>query len=89
MSRINNVAAARLSSADISGPKLLEMFKALEAQMASINSEMNYAQFQFVMDPNEMKEGDLIPEIHFSLRTYHGPIVGQPVEFEEGNQPSG
>ena len=88
MSRINQVAAARLSSGDISGPKLLEMFKALEAQMTAVNSEMNYAQFQFVTNPNEMKEGDLIPEIHFSLRTHHGPIIGQPVEFTEGDQPS-
>lgn len=81
MSRINQVAAALISSSPINGPLLLEMFKALEAQMSLLKAEGQFAQFQFV-DPTELKEGDIIPEIHLSLRTHKGPLILEPTDLK-------
>ena len=83
MSRINQLAAARLSSSQINGPKLLNMFEQLLAQMETLKAQGHFAQMQFVTDPQDMKPGDVIPEIHLSLRTYNGPIIGEPLEVEE------
>lgn len=79
MSKINEQAAARLASGP-GGPYLLEIFKGMEAQMAVWQSEGQFSQLQFVMDPTELKEGDLIPELHFSLRRYTGPIMSEEME---------
>lgn len=83
MSRINQLAAARLSSSKINGANLLAMFEQLIGQMEMLNAEGHFAQLQFVTSHNEMKPGDIIPEIHLSLRTYNGPIIGEPLEVEE------
>lgn len=83
MSNISPVAANRISTSEITGTKLLEMFKALEAQMKVIGADGHFAQMQFVGDPSELNDGDVIPEIHLSLRTYHGPLVARPTEFTD------
>ncbi len=83
MSKINNQAAARLTSAP-GGSYLLEIFKGMEVQMGVYNSEGQFSQLQFVGDPSELQIGDLIPELHFSLRRYTGPIISQPMEVVEG-----
>ena len=80
MSRINAGAAALINSSTITGPLLLEMFRALEVQMNLLKAEGQFAQFQFV-DPTDLKEGDIIPEIHLSLRTHKGPLVLEPTEL--------
>jgi len=81
MSKINKLAAMRISSSNISGPQLLEIFRGLEENMKKTGAEMEYAQFQFVVLPSEMKQGDLIPELHFVLRPYMPPLISEPVEF--------
>lgn len=85
MSNINPVAAHRMATSQITGEKLLQMFQALEQQMGILGADGQYAQMQFVSDPAEIKEGDVIPELHLSLRTYQGPMIGQPVQFDEGD----
>lgn len=81
MSSISPVAAVRISTSPINGLTLLEMFKALEAQMKLMNAEGQFAQFQFV-DGTELKDGDLIPEIHLSIRTYKGPLILEETEVK-------
>ena len=81
--RINPIAAARLSGSQITGPKLLAIFQALADQMDAIGAEGNFSQMQFITDPTELTEGDLVPEIHLSIRRYTGPILGAPLEVEE------
>lgn len=83
MSNISPVAANRISTSQINGARLLEMFKALEAQMKVANADGQFAQMQFIGDPSEVNEGDIIPELHLSLRTYHGPLIGNPTEFTD------
>jgi hypothetical protein len=85
MSNINVVAATALSAAP-GGAYLLEIFKGMEAQMEVMQSSGQFSQVQFVSDPNLMKPGDLIPELHFSLRSYDGPLlVDSKMEIEEGD----
>ena len=79
-SRINAVAAERLAAAP-GGGYLLEMFKGMEAQMAVMRSQGQFSQLSFVSDPNDLKAGDLIPELHFSLRVY----TGEAIEIIEGD----
>lgn len=85
MSRINPAAAARLSSSQLTGPGLLAMFQTLEEQMNVIQAEGNFVQFQFINDPGELQEGDLIPELHLSLRPYASQIVEQKATLVEGD----
>ncbi len=73
-SRINTFAAERLADAP-GGGYLLEMFKAMEAQMAVMQSQGQFSQLSFVSDTSELKEGDLIPELHFSLRVYTSEVL--------------
>ncbi len=73
MSKINKEAAERIKTSSLSGPVLLEMFEGLMAQMITLNADGNFAQFQFVGDTEELEDGDLIPELHLSLRRYHKP----------------
>ena len=72
MNEINEEAVNRIETSNINGISLLEMFKSLQYQMQVINAEGNFIQFEFI-EPGELKEGDLIPELHLSLRTYHEP----------------
>lgn len=84
VSRINAIAAERISSAPF-GSYLLEIFKGMEAQMAVMQSQGQFSQLSFVGDPSELKEGDLIPELHFSLRTYVGSEVLEE-DSDEGSE---
>ena len=81
---INKAAAERLSAAP-GGGYLLEMFKAMEAQMAVMQSQGQFSQLSFVSDPSELKEGDLIPELHFSLHVY----TSEELEVLEGDTDEG
>lgn len=76
MSKINSHASQRIASSDLSGPALLEIFKMIEAQMGVIESQGTFVQFSFIGDPTELKEGDLIPELHLSLRPFAGQLTG-------------
>jgi len=85
-SLINAEAAARISSGP-GGAYLIEIFKAMEVQMNVMQSQGQFSQMQFIgNDPNELKEGDLIPELHFSLRRYSGPILSEGMEVTEGDE---
>ncbi len=84
-SRINAVAAERIMTAPAGGKYLLEIFKGMEAQMAVMQSQGQFSQLQFVSDPSELKEGDLIPELHFTLRTYVGGVFEEDTD-EEGSE---
>lgn len=81
MSRINEHAAQRIVSSQLSGPALLEIFKMIEVQMGIIEAQGNFVQFSFVSNPEELKEGDLIPELHISLRPFVGNVVVNPGEI--------
>lgn len=75
MSKINQAAAVRIVTSLINGPSLLEIFKGIEAQMETLQSPGSFVAFQFLGDESELKDGDLIPEINFSLRRYEAPSV--------------
>lgn len=77
MTRINQIIADRIKGGAITGPALLQMFELLEAQMETVGAQGNFTQFQFVRDITELKEGDLIPEIHLSLR----PFSSEEIDF--------
>jgi hypothetical protein len=51
------------------------MFELLESQMEVLGAEGNFTQFQFVQGLGDLKEGDLIPEIHLSLRPYDSEAI--------------
>lgn len=81
MSRINEQAAQRIASNQLSGPALMEIFKMLELQMGVVEAQGNFVQFSFLGSPEELKEGDLIPELHLSLRPFTGHAVSSPGEL--------
>jgi len=81
MSRINTEAGQRIVSSQLSGPALLEIFKMIEVQMGVVQAQGNFVQFSFIGNPEELKEGDLIPEIHLSLRPFVGHVIGNPGEL--------
>ncbi len=81
MSRINTDAAQRIVSSQLSGPALLEIFKMIEVQMGVVEAQGNFVQFSFIGNPEELKEGDLIPEVHLSLRPFVGNVVVNPGEL--------
>ena len=73
MKLINKYAADRIKTNELSGPVLLSMFEGLQLQMETMGAEGNFVQYQFVGDPEELQDGDLIPELHLSLRRYIKP----------------
>lgn len=75
MSRISKACAERIRTASITGSTLLQMFELLEAQMETIGAEGNFTQFQFVQGLADLKEGDLIPEVHLSLRPFDSESI--------------
>jgi hypothetical protein len=82
-SRINVIAAERISSAPAGG-YLLEIFKGMEAQMVTMQSQGQFSQLSFIGSPDELKPGDLIPELHFSLREYVGEVIEEDEDTNEG-----
>lgn len=76
MSKINKIAADKIQTSALTGSALLQMFQLLEAQMETIGAEGQFIQFSFVSDLKDMKPGDLIPELHLSLR----PMVTEQIE---------
>lgn len=70
MSRINKTAAEKIRTNAITGSALLQMFELLETQMETLGADGQFIQFSFVSDLKDMKEGDLIPELHLSLRPF-------------------
>ena len=85
-SRINAIAAERIASAPF-GSYLLEIFKGMEAQMAVMQSQGQFSQLSFIGAPDELKEGDLIPELHFSLRVCTGgELFEEDTDTEERDE---
>lgn len=80
-SKINKATAARIATSEITGPTLLQMFQNIEAQMEVIGAQGNFIQFSFIGDPGEVKVGDLIPELHLSLRPHVGDIIMEDGEL--------
>jgi len=82
MSKINETAATKIKTSALSGSALLQMFQLLESQMETLGAEGQFTQFSFVSDISDMKEGDLIPELHLSLR----PFSTEQIDFaQNGN----
>jgi len=77
MSSINKASADKIRSSALSGSALLQMFELLETQMETIGAEGQFTQFSFVSDLNDMQPGDLIPELHLSLR----PVTTEQIEL--------
>lgn len=77
MTKINANAAAKIQGSAISGSSLLQMFQLLESQMETLGAEGQFTQFSFVSDLDDMKPGDLIPELHLSLR----PVTTEQIEL--------
>ncbi len=75
MSKINPASAERILSSEINGQTLLEIFKGIEAQMEILQAPGSFVAFQFLGEEGELKDGDLIPEINFSLRRYFAPTI--------------
>ena len=75
MAEISNVAKERMKEA-AGGEMLLQVFEAMSVQMALMESTGQFTQFQFV-DALELVEGDLIPEVHLSLRRFEGHAMPQ------------
>ena len=67
MSNINRDAAANLRDSTITGPAILQMFENLQTQMEVSGAQGVFTQMSFC---DEAQNGDLIPEISFSLRAY-------------------
>ena len=76
-SKINQAAATKIQSSALTGSSLLQMFELLEQQMETIGAEGHFTQFSFVSDLEDMKPGDLIPELHLSLR----PVTTEQIEL--------
>lgn len=79
MSKINKKAANKIKTSALSGSALLQMFELLEAQMGTLGAEGQFTQFSFVGDLDDMKPGDLIPELHLSLR----PVTSEQIELSK------
>ena len=75
MAEISKIAKERMTEA-AGGELLLQVFEVMAAQLALMESTGQFTQFQFV-EASELKEGDLIPEVHLSLRKFEGHHVPQ------------
>lgn len=77
MSKINKKAAEKIQTSALTGSHLLQMFQLLESQMETLGAEGQFTQFSFVSDLEDMQPGDLIPELHLSLR----PVTSEQIEL--------
>lgn len=73
MTRINKAAVERIRASP-GGEALLEIFNGMDARMEMFGSPAEMSQMQLVDDQtDDLEDGDLVPEIHFLLVTYHKP----------------
>lgn len=73
MTRINKAAIDRIKGSP-GGEDLVKIFEGMATRMEMFGSPAEMTQMQLVDDQvDDLEDGDLIPEIHFLLVTYHKP----------------
>lgn len=78
--RINAACFARLTQSEMS-KTIIPIFEAMLRQMEETGTVGNYMQLNFAAPGDQMREGDLIPQIHFSLQPAMPPIMVEEGEI--------
>lgn len=82
--KINNACVVRMSQSrfkDLFGP----VFASLLKQIEETGTSGSFLQLSFFEPGDVVEDGDLVPQVHFSLQPAMPPIITQRMELDEEN----
>ena len=78
--RFNQAALTRMSQRY--GPQMVGLFLQIEQLMIAANSTSFTGNASFLEPGDPVREGELIPSLHFNISPYF-PVLSVPIEMEE------